>query len=163
MCSHPLESSESSGTARGYGTAFADQDLPRGAILLSWGSGRAARPLYAGTAQLCVPGWAQARPHLAGDGACYPERSCWGKRGSCCSNPRNLFWLCPFRLKGKRKKMRGTKGVGKDSLVSSRRLVFSGAHLCPAPWWAPELRKQWELGGQGLAFGAWQEQKASPP
>lgn len=45
MCSHPLESSESSGTARGYGTAFTDQHLPRGAILLSWGSGRAARPL----------------------------------------------------------------------------------------------------------------------
>lgn len=154
MCSHALESSES---------------FQSGAVwqlLLPWflheeqscwagGSGGAARPPDAGTAHLCVPGWAQPTPHLPGDGTS-PGRSCSAKLGNCCSNPWNLFWLCPFRLKGKQKKMRLTKGVGKDSLVSLSRLVFSGAHSCPAPWWAPELRKQWELGDQGLAFGAWQ-------
>lgn len=156
LCSHTLESSESSQSgAVGQLLLPCCKGLHQEQSCWAGESDRAVRPPDAGTAPLCVPGWAQARPHLPGDGTCYPGRSCWGELGNCCSNSWNLFWLCPFRLKGKQKKARLTKGVGKDSSVFLSRLVFSGAHLCPAPWWAPELRKQRESGGQDwpLEFG----------
>lgn len=73
--------------------------------------------------------------HRPGHGTADPGRKCWAEPGSCCTNPWNLFWLCPFRLKGKQRRTRPTKGVGKGSLVSLSRLVFSAAHPCPAPWW----------------------------